>query len=501
MTSLATIVMFAWPFVVVPALFLVLPTRLSVFISVIFGWLFLPFARVELFGPIEMSKYAACTLTVMGCVTLFDSARLTAFRFHWVDLPMLLWTVAPPISSLTNGLGIADIYSGLFHATVTWGIPYFLGRLYIIDGASLRDLAMVMVAAGLVYVPFVLWEARMSPRLHVQLYGFVTYAHGSLANWRFGGWRPVVFQQHGLMLSLLMGSIAVLAGWLWWTKAWRRCRPLALFDRKGAEPWGAWSGIARRAKGSSGSMPGLVLPTLPIVALLLIVAVLCRSLNALLLMMAVAGALAALRNPVLPTRLGLVFLLVVPVVYVGNRILPTVIGVSIDRPVIALAHMLDPWRAASLQFRVDSEVMLSERAMQRPLFGWGGWGRNRVFNDDGEDISVTDGLWIIIFGVNGLFGLVSWYLAMTGAIWLLVTRYSARVLSSAEAAPAIGLAAVMLMFVLDCLPNAMVTVIHPMIAGGLSALTVALAARSGRPRAAVSGQPRGVAGVPAGAGA
>ena len=75
MTSLATIVMFAWPFVVVPALFMVLPTRLSVFISVIFGWLFLPFARVELFGPIEMSKYAACTLTVMGCVTLFDSAR------------------------------------------------------------------------------------------------------------------------------------------------------------------------------------------------------------------------------------------------------------------------------------------------------------------------------------------------------------------------------------------------------------------------------------------
>ena len=51
-------------------------------------------------------------------------------------------------------------------------------------------------------------------------------------------------------------------------------------------------------------------------------------------------------------------------------------------------------RAGSLEFRLDNEDMLIARAMQRPLFGWGGWGRARVHDEDGKDISVTDGLWI-----------------------------------------------------------------------------------------------------------
>ncbi|MEL6498758.1 MAG: hypothetical protein AAFZ67_14115 [Planctomycetota bacterium] len=502
MTSLATIVLLLWPFLVVPVLFVVLPVRLSVFASVIFGWLFLPFARMDFAGPIELSKYGACTLTVLACAALFDSSRFARYRFHLLDLPMVLWVLSAPLASLTNGLGLSDAASSLFHESVTWGIPYILGRLYITDGASLRDLAMVLLAAGMAYVPFVLWEARMSPRLHVQLYGFVTYAHGSTANWRFGGWRPVVFQQHGLMLGLLMGSIAVLGAWMWWTGSWRRFRPLGFFQRRGGERWGTWSGIARRAGGSSDEMSGLVLPTLPVVGVLIVVALLCRSLNALMLMAMIGGALVALRNPIWPTRIAMVCLLVVPILYAGNRVAPSLVGVSVDKPVIEVARLLDPYRAASMQFRVESEAMLAEKAMQRPVFGWGGWGRSRVKNDYGEDVSVTDGLWIIALGTRGLFGLATWYLSMTAAVWVLVTRYPPRVLSSPEAAPAVGLACVMLMFVIDCLPNAMVTVIHPMIAGGLSAITVALAARADRPRVAARGAAdRGPSGVPAGAGA
>ncbi|MEO0632184.1 MAG: hypothetical protein AAFY46_15890, partial [Planctomycetota bacterium] len=248
-------------------------------------------------------------------------------------------------------------------------------------------------------------------------------------------------------------------------------------------------------------MPGLVLPTLPVVGLLVIVALLCRSLNALMLMAVIGAALVALRNPIWSTRIGFVCLLVIPILYAGNRIAPSMIGVSVDKPVIEVARMLDPYRAASMQFRIDSEAMLTEKAMEQPVFGWGGWGRSRVKNEYGEDISVTDGFWIITLGTKGLFGLVTWYLAMTSAMWVLFTRYPARVLSSADAAPAVGLACIMLMFVIDCLPNAMVTVIHPLIAGGLSALTVALTAREREPRSVRAGSSRAVRGVPAGAGA
>lgn len=499
MTSLGYIALYGWPFVVVPALFLIMPNRFAVFVSVIFGWLFLPFGRVDIAGPIELSKYGSCTLTVLLCVVLLDSARVTRFRAHWLDLPMFLFVMAAPISSITNGLGVGDALSGIFHASVTWGIPYFLGRLYVTDGASLRDLALVIVAAGVAYTPFVLWEARMSPRLHQQIYGFVTYSYGGMTTRRFNGWRPVVFQQHGLMLGLLMASVAVIACWLWYTGAWRRFRPLGFFQSSGTERWGSWSGIARRASGDAEAVKGLVLPTLPLVAGLLMVAVLCRALNALIVMIAIGGALFALRNPVWRTRLGLVVALLIPLVYMGNRLAPTLIGVSIDQPIIALAQAIDPGRAGSMQFRVESEVMLSAHALDRPVFGWGGWGRNRVHNDAGEDVSVTDGFWIIVLGVNGLFGLGAWYLAMTGPIWLMVIRYPARVLASPEAAPMVALSCVVLMFVMDCLPNAMITVIHPLAIGGLAGMALALQARVNAPRALQGGVSQ--RGVPIGVGA
>ena len=45
--------------------------------------------------------------------------------------------------------------------------------------------------------------------------------------------------------------------------------------------------------------------------------------------------------------------------------------------------------------------MLAAKAMRRPVFGWGGWGRSRVHDEWGTDLSITDGLWIIQFGQLG----------------------------------------------------------------------------------------------------
>ena len=45
-----------------------------------------------------------------------------------------------------------------------------------------------------------------------------------------------------------------------------------------------------------------------------------------------------------------------------------------------------------------------ERASERILFGWGRFGRSRVYNEYGSDISVTDGRWIITLGQFGVVG-------------------------------------------------------------------------------------------------
>ena len=75
---------------------------------------------------------------------------------------------------------------------------------------------------------------------------------------------------------------------------------------------------------------------------------------------------------------------------------------------IETAAMIDTDRATSLKTRFDNEDLLLQRASQRFLFGWGRWGRARVYDEEsGKDMSITDGRWIITIGQFGLFGFVA----------------------------------------------------------------------------------------------
>jgi len=75
-----------------------------------------------------------------------------------------------------------------------------------------------------------------------------------------------------------------------------------------------------------------------------------------------------------------------------------------------IATSYDKERAQSLIFRFDNEQRLLNHGRERFFFGWGGWGRNRVYSEEtGRDISVTDGGWIITFGQFGLFGFIAVY--------------------------------------------------------------------------------------------
>ena len=43
---------------------------------------------------------------------------------------------------------------------------------------------------------------------------------------------------------------------------------------------------------------------------------------------------------------------------------------------------------------------------ERPLFGWGGWSRARVFNEQGLDVSSVDGAWVGFIGKSGWVGYI-----------------------------------------------------------------------------------------------
>jgi hypothetical protein len=132
-------------------------------------------------------------------------------------------------------------------------------------------------------------------------------------------------------------------------------------------------------------------------------------------------------------------------------------------------------RAASLKYRFDMEEILGEKARQKFLLGWGDSGGNRVYNQQGRDISITDSLWIIAFGSYGAVGLVSLFSSLLlPVIVFSVFKYPARTWSNPKVAPAAALGVALTMYVFDCVLNAMTNPIFALIAGGIS--TVALKA-------------------------
>ncbi len=92
--------------------------------------------------------------------------------------------------------------------------------MFLSDLTGLRTIALGVFLGGLSYVPLCLYEIRMSPQLHRILYGF--HQHEFVQTLRWGGFRPMVFMNHGLALGLWM-TLACLSGyWLWRTGTKKR---------------------------------------------------------------------------------------------------------------------------------------------------------------------------------------------------------------------------------------------------------------------------------------
>jgi hypothetical protein len=142
-------------------------------------------------------------------------------------------------------------------------------------------------------------------------------------------------------------------------------------------------------------------------------------------------------------------------------------------------------RADSLQGRLDSEDKLTAKALERPYFGWGGYGRSLV--------ATPDGFWVLEMGRKGLLGLVSITAALMLPGAMLVARLPAGEWFRSAAAPVAALAVVLAIYMIDNLFNAMVNPVFVLVAGGLTGFACAVGdARRATARAAqpAPGTPR-----------
>jgi hypothetical protein len=135
--------------------------------------------------------------------------------------------------------------------------------------------------------------------------------------------------------------------------------------------------------------------------------------------------------------------------------------------VLAAANAVSAQRAASLKTRFDQEQELLDHALQRPWFGWGRFGRSRLFNGyHGRDSSITDGRWIITLGVFGLVGFVAEF----GLLGLAVFRAATAIkfaLTMRESIYLGALALIVAINLVDLLPNSSISPWTWLLAGAL----------------------------------
>ncbi|ERN42130.1 hypothetical protein KR51_00012200 [Rubidibacter lacunae KORDI 51-2] len=435
MGFLVPLALFCW-IPVVLYLFTRLPLQRAVVFSFVAAWLFLPVAGYRIAGLPDLTKTGVTVCGVFLAMLLFDTQRLSRFSPSWLDAPMLLWCICPLLSSVNNGLGLYDGMTSSLTQTVTWGLPYFLGRLYLGNLYGLYQLALGICVGGILYVPLCLYEARMSPQLHGMLYGF--HQHSFAHTMRYGGWRPVVFMQHGLEVGLWMMAATFIGFWLW------------------------RSGVLTKIYNIDMSwlVASLVLTTI------LVKSTGAYALLALGLLLMWSGKRMQTSLPILLVSTGICFYLVTNTVVDApgyqNQIVTSLNSIGVSEA-----------RVGSIEFRFDNEKLLADKARQRLLFGWGGWGRSRVYDKFGRNVSTTDSLWIIAFGESGLVGLASLTATMLLPPLLYFSlRYRKKAWERPEFAPASAVALILVLYTIDCLLNAMVNPIFILANGALAGLVL-----------------------------
>ena len=426
----------SWPLISV-AFFRKLRLPLAILVTIIGGFLLLPQRGGLDFPGLTLNKSSIPALSAL-CLALIFAARDTSglrpegwLPRHPLALALLIaLPVGAVMTALTNGdplrygptilpgLSLYDAGS-MASSALTMILPLLLARRYLADAAAQRLILQVLCIAALGYSLFAIIEMRMSPQMSTWVYGF--FPHSFLQHYKAGGWRPVVFLPHGLVLGIFFAmSVMAVVG-------------LARVD------------AARRKLWICGAI------------WLFVILALSRNFGALLITVALLPVLFFTN-----IRGQLMVAAIICGVFLAYPAARTTQVMPIDQ-FLQFAENIDPQRAASFQIRLDNEEALLAKASERPLFGWGGWSRSRVFNEAGTDISITDGVWVIVLGLKGWVGYLAQFGLLTVPVFLLWfhrRRYEIGMESSV-------LAVILAANLVDMIPNSSNLTLTWLLAGAL----------------------------------
>ena len=433
----AFFVLAIWPIASV-VLFRALPVGRALLASLILAYLFLPPPPTAFDLPLvpAMNKENLPSLiALLSCAVLYKKDLKILPDALLGRVLLGLFVFSPLATTLTNlepiffgeigvtGLGVKDAIALVFNQAML-AVPFVLALSFLRRAEDHREILFALMIAGLIYSLFMLIEVRLSPQLNIWIYGF--FQHNFEQMMREGGFRPIVFLYHALWVAFFAMTAVVSA---------------VILMRRDGEGRTLWYGGAALYLGG--------------------VLYLCKSLASVLY----AGLLvpAAVFLPIkMQIRIALVcgLLAVSYPVLKGYEILP-------EKAITALAGRISTERANSLQFRLDNEQVLVDRAFEKPVFGWGSWGRNLILDPvSGITQAVPDGRWVIVIGVFGWVGYLAEYGLLALSLFMLwrVSRHQPR----AELSPYVaGVALLLGANMVDMLPNATLTPLTFLWAGAI----------------------------------
>lgn len=419
---------FVWPIVAV-YLFVTRPLPSALIWTILGGYLLLPVGtviKIAMIPGLDKNSIPAIAASV-GCYFIARAAApIGPRKWGLAELFVVAVIICPFATSQLNqdalevggvyggfvipGVGIYDAASASLSQYIVL-IPFLLARRFLRRAEDSALVIRTLAIAGMVYTLPMLFEVRMSPQLHTWIYGY--FPHSFEQQVRDDGFRPVVFLGHGLQVAFFCMSAIVASAALW--KA--RVRVVRSFAPAFVTAW------------------------------LAAVLVLCKSLASLVYAV-MWVPLTLYVSPKLQLRVAAA-LVSVSLAYPMLR----AVDLFPAKELLSIAGSVSAERAASLNVRFQQEEMLLAHIEKRPWFGWGRFGRGRVYDETGKDISITDGHWIVVMTTFGIIG----FLAEFGLVAFVVFRAVGSLRfarSDADKAYLTALASIVAIGLVDQLPNA-----------------------------------------------
>jgi len=410
------------------------------------GYMFLPVGfSINLPGIPAFDKFTIITMSFI--LFFFILGKKLGFMdlSKMMKLVFVAFVISPVLTSLANTsrylfLPALTLYDGISSSVLSFLtiLPLLVGIRYFNTYDRQLTMFKYFVIAGVIYGLLTLYEVRMSPQLHKQLYGY--FPHSWLQQVRDGGFRSIVFMGHGLLVAMFL-AVCI---------------------------------------GCTATLQRLKIKVLPVAT----GAILAGIFVALIFQKSVAALIYG------------AFLLVMIMFFSNRRIHFAALmigGLYVTYPILSATHLFphkqlvelarnfSDERAGSLEYRFENENILLAHANLKPLVGWGGWGRNRVYDiNTGEDISTTDGKWILTLGIRGWLGFLTESFFIIAPLWMSYSlQRKKNILPINEAKLLSSHALIVAVILIDQLPNASMNPLYWLVVGSLLGRVLYIKKRSG----------------------